>query len=44
MPAFLHSDDLVGVSYYKLTLVLIGAAIYTFVRKNNLKNVSSHYV
>ena len=40
----LQSDDLVGLSYYKLNLVLISAAIYTFVRKNNLKNVDKSFV
>lgn len=44
MSATLHTGDLVGISYFKLTLVLIGAAIYTFVRKNNLKNVDKSFV
>ena len=40
---FLQKNDFVGMSYYKLLLVLISAAIYTFVRKNNLKNVDKSF-
>lgn len=40
----IQPGDHVGLLFRKTTLILVGAAMYTFIRKNDLKNVDKSFV